>query len=130
MMTMYPGNKTGGIPGLLGDPYYWWEAGAMFGALIDYWHYTGDTTYNPVSTEALLWQVGDDDDYMPLNQTKSLGNDDQAFWGIAAMRAAEVNYPNPPTGKPGWLALAQAVFNTQAGSYDPIYLHQLQLIMY
>lgn len=31
MMTFYPGNKTGGIPGLFGDPYYWWESGAAFG---------------------------------------------------------------------------------------------------
>lgn len=31
MMQFYPGNKTGGIPGLFGDPYYWWESGAVFG---------------------------------------------------------------------------------------------------
>ena len=31
MMQFYPGNQTGGIPGLFGDPYYWWEAGAAFG---------------------------------------------------------------------------------------------------
>lgn len=31
MMQMYPGNKTDGIPGLFGDPYYWWESGAVFG---------------------------------------------------------------------------------------------------
>lgn len=55
----------------------------MFGAMIDYWYYTGDKTYNDVTTEALLFQVGPDVDYMPPNQSKSLGNDDQAFWGIA-----------------------------------------------
>lgn len=33
------------------------------------------------------------------------------------MTAAEVNFPNPPVGQPGWLELAQAVFNTQA---DPL----------
>ena len=48
MMTFYHGNQTGGIPGLLPEPYYWWEAGAMFGSLIDYWYYTGDTSYNDV----------------------------------------------------------------------------------
>lgn len=31
MMQYYPGNRTGGIPGLFGDPYYWWESGAVFG---------------------------------------------------------------------------------------------------
>jgi len=46
MMSYYTGNLTGGTPGLLPAPYYWWESGAMFGALIDYWYYTGDSTYN------------------------------------------------------------------------------------
>lgn len=49
----------------------------MWGAMIDYWLYTGDTSYNAVVTQAMLFQVGANQDYMPLNQTKSLGNDDQ-----------------------------------------------------
>jgi mannan endo-1,6-alpha-mannosidase len=32
---------------------------------------------------------------------------------MSAMLAAETRFPNPPAGKPHWLALAQAVFNTQ-----------------
>ncbi|KAJ9623277.1 hypothetical protein H2203_006217 [Taxawa tesnikishii (nom. ined.)] len=118
MMKYYNGNTTGNIPGLLPGPYYWWEAGAMFGAMIDYWYYTGDTSYNDVVTQAMLFQVGPDEDYMPPNQTKSEGNDDQGFWGMAAMSAAEVNYPNPPDTQPQWLALAQAVFNSQAIRWD------------
>ena len=117
-MLFYPGNKTGGIPGLFGDPYYWWEGGAAFGALIDYWYYTGDSSYNDVTTEAMLFQVGPDLNYMPPNQSKSLGNDDQAFWALAAMSAAEVAFPNPPDGQPQWLALAQAVFNSQAERWN------------
>jgi mannan endo-1,6-alpha-mannosidase len=119
MMKFYSGNVTGGIPGLLPGPYYWWEAGAMFGSLIDYWYYTGDTSYNQVTTQAMLFQVGDKDNYMPSNQSKSLGNDDQAFWGMAAMSAAELKFPNPPSDQPQWLALAQAVFNSQALRWDP-----------
>lgn len=118
MMKFYSGNVTGGIPGLLPGPYYWWEAGAMFGSLIDYWYYTGDTSYNDVTTQAMLFQVGDKDNYMPSNQSKSLGNDDQAFWGMAAMSAAELKFPNPPADQPQWLALAQAVFNSQALRWD------------
>lgn len=118
MLKFYHGNETGGIPGKLPDPYYWWEAGAMFGALIDYWHYTGDTSFNAITTEALLFQVGPDINYMPPNETKTLGNDDQSFWGMAAMSAAEHNYPNPPADQPQWLALAQAVFNSQAFVWD------------
>ena len=90
----------------------------MFGAMIDYWYYTGDSTYNDVTSQALLWQVGPNQDYMPPNQTKTEGNDDQGFWGLAAMSAAEVNFPNPPSNQPQWLALAQAVFNTQVARWD------------
>ena len=118
MLKYYNGNTTGNTPGYLPQPYYWWEAGAMFGSLIDYWYYTGDTTYNDVVTEALLWQVGPNQDFMPPNQTKDEGNDDQSFWGMAALTAAEVNFPNPPPDQPQWLALAQAVFNTQAARWD------------
>lgn len=118
-MSYYTGNRTGDVPGNLPAPYYWWEAGAMFGAMVDYWYYTGDSTYNEETTQALLFQVGPNDDYMPPNQTKTLGNDDQAFWALAALSAAEVNFPNPPADQPQWLALAQAVFNTQVPRWDP-----------
>lgn len=90
----------------------------MFGALIDYWYYTGDDHYNEATTQALLFQVGEYRDYMPRNQTLTEGNDDQGFWGLAVMSAAEYNYPNPPADQPQWLALAQAVFNTQAPRWD------------
>lgn len=86
----------------------------MWGTLIDYWKFTGDDSYNDLITQAMLWQVGPDKDYMPPNVTASLGNDDQGFWGMSAMLAAENNFPDPPEDEPQWLALAQAVFNTQA----------------
>jgi mannan endo-1,6-alpha-mannosidase len=66
----------------------------------------------------MLFQVGPNNDYMTPNQTKTEGNDDQGFWGLAAMSAAEVNFPDPPSDQPQWLALAQAVFNTQAARWD------------
>lgn len=55
---------------------------------------------------------------MPPNQTKTEGNDDQGFWALAVMSAAETNFPNPPSDQPQWLALAQAVFNLQAARWD------------
>ncbi|KAK0626880.1 glycoside hydrolase [Immersiella caudata] len=118
-MQYYKGNLTGQTPGILPGPppagdYYWWEAGAMWGTLIDYWKLTGDASYNEVITEAMLWQTGPGEDYMPPNVTVSLGNDDQGFWGMTAMLAAENGFPDPPPDKPQWLALAQAVFHTQA----------------
>ncbi|KAJ5758945.1 CAZyme family GH76 [Penicillium odoratum] len=118
MMAYYHGNKPGDNPGNLPDPYYWWEAGAMFNSLIDYWFYTGDDTWNDITIQGLLWQAGDTGAFMPNNQSKTEGNDDQAFWGFAAMSAAERNFPNPPSDKMGWLAMAQATFNTQAPRWD------------
>lgn len=118
MMKYYTGNNTGDVAGNLPDPYYWWEAGAMFGVMVDYWYYTNDTTYNEEVKEALLHQAGDEYNFMPTNQTKTEGNDDQGFWGMAAMSAAENKFVDPPDSSPGWLALAQAVFNTMAVRWD------------
>ncbi|MDI1485415.1 MAG: hypothetical protein OHK93_000552 [Ramalina farinacea] len=118
MMTFYTGNHTGDVPGNLPPPYYWWEVGGMFGALINYYYYTGDKTYNDVVTQGMIFQSGPDHDYMTPNQTKTTGNDDQGFWAMAAMAAAEQGFPDPPEGQPGWLALAQATFNTQAYRWD------------
>jgi mannan endo-1,6-alpha-mannosidase len=87
MMNYYKGNQSGQTPGVLVEPYYWWEAGAMFGALIDYWRYTGDSTYNDMTSKAMLWQASLTRDFMPPNQSKSEGNDDQAFWAITALMA-------------------------------------------
>ncbi|TVY76011.1 Mannan endo-1,6-alpha-mannosidase DCW1 [Lachnellula suecica] len=119
MMTYYTGNETGDTPGNLPDPYYWWECGAMMGSLINYWYYTGDTTYNKIVEEAMLHQAGPEYDFEPQNQTKTLGNDDQAFWGMAAMTAAETGFADPPDSHPGWLALAQGVYNRQTSRWDP-----------
>ena len=72
LMSYYTGNQTGQVPGLLPLPYYWWEAGAMLGLLVEYWYLTGDTTYNSEVSQGLLFQVGPNNDYMPPNQTKDL----------------------------------------------------------
>jgi len=71
MMKYYHGNEPGQTAGLLVQPYYWWEAGAMFGQMIEYWFYTGDSQYNEVVTEGLLAQVGPNNNFMPPNQTKT-----------------------------------------------------------
>ncbi|EMC96226.1 glycoside hydrolase family 76 protein [Baudoinia panamericana UAMH 10762] len=118
MMKYYSGNETGGTPGLLPQPYYWWEAGSMCMTMIDYWYYTGDTSYNDAITQAITFQASSYGNFMPANQTATEGNDDQVFWAYAAMTAAELNYPAPPPNYPSWLAMAQAVFNEQASRWD------------
>lgn len=118
LRSYYTGDRPGDVPGNLPQPYYWWECGAMFNAFIDYWYYTGDTQYNAMTTQAMEHQIGDYSAFMPPNQTKTLGNDDQAFWGMAAMTAAENKLPDLASPLPSWLSLAQAVFNTQKNRWD------------
>jgi len=118
MLYYYNGTKPGYAPGILTNPYYWWEAGAMFGVMIHFWALTGNTTLNPLVMDGLLAQKGDGNNFEPANQTKDLGNDDQGFWAYAALDAAEFGFPNPPAGNPSWLSLAQAVFNRQINRWD------------
>lgn len=73
MMAYYVGDQPGQAVGNLPDPYYWWEAGAMFGTMVEYWAYTGDTTYNDKVLKGLLAQVGPNQNYLPPNQTKTEG---------------------------------------------------------
>ncbi|MCJ1387822.1 hydrolase 76 protein [Xylographa bjoerkii] len=115
LMTYYTGNQSSSpvAEGTFPAPYYWWEAGAAWGAMIEYWHYTSDSTYNDVVTQALLSQISSTEDFMPPAEEGQEGNDDQFFWGAAAMSAAEYNFSSPSAPASRWLALAAAVFNDQ-----------------
>ncbi|KAH8902975.1 glycoside hydrolase, partial [Coniochaeta sp. PMI_546] len=91
----------------------------MWNTLIDYWRATGDSSYNDLVTQGILWQVGPGNNFMPPNVTASLGNEDQGFWAMAATTAAETNFTNPSTSPDTqWLALAKNVFETQAARWD------------
>lgn len=118
LMDYYWGSKYGGVIGMFTHPYYWWQAGGAFGGMIDYCYYFDNTTYVDTIIQAMMYQKGDDDNFMPLNQTSTEGNDDQVFWGIAAMQAAERNFTNPPVGQPSWFDLAAATFNTMKNRWD------------
>jgi mannan endo-1,6-alpha-mannosidase len=124
-MKYYKGNQTGQVLGLLDDPppsseYYWWTGAALWSTMMDYWRYTGDDTYNTVTVEGLTAQNGGglSQAFFPRNWTESLGNDDQGLWGIAAMQAAELDFPSAPQGQPSWIELAQAVFDVLAYRYS------------
>lgn len=123
MMTYYKGNESGNVPGILSQPppggeYFWWQGAVVWSTLIDYWHYAGDESYNAVTAEGILWQKGARDDFMPANWTAQIANDDQASWALAAMTAAEFNFPSASAGETSWLELAQNVFATQADRFD------------
>ncbi|KAL5334198.1 glycoside hydrolase [Aspergillus crustosus] len=113
-LLWYKGNETGQIPGSF--PEKWWEGSALFMSLIFYYYYTGDDQYNDLVTQGMQWQAGNGD-YMPSNYSSYLGNDDQFFWGAAAMTAAEVGFPEDDDGY-SWLSLAQGVFNSQIARWD------------
>ncbi|CAK1357050.1 unnamed protein product [Cercospora beticola] len=118
IFTIYKGNETGEIPGLLPDPYYWWHAGLMFDSLINYWAVSGDRDLTDVVSQGLAFQVGPDNNYMPPNQSKSLGNDDMAFWASAALTAAELGLPQPQGFNVSWLQLAENTFNSIVVRWD------------
>jgi mannan endo-1,6-alpha-mannosidase len=66
----------------------------------------------------MLHQVGPKWNHMPPNQSHALGNDDQTFWGLAALPAAEFLNPDPPQDRPQWLALAEAIFDAIVSQWD------------
>ncbi|KAJ5440247.1 Six-hairpin glycosidase [Penicillium cf. griseofulvum] len=53
----------------------------------------------------------------PSNYSQYLGNDDQVFWGLAAITAGELNFPEKD-GEPSWVSLAEGVFNGQVPRWD------------
>lgn len=118
IMDYYEGIRYGGTVGMFQTPYYWWEAGEAFGGMIDTWAWCKNDTYEDIIYDALIHQKGSSNNYVPTNQSTTEGNDDQAFWGLAVMEATERNFTNPPDDEVGWLALAQAVYNTMLARWD------------
>lgn len=89
----------------------------MFDALIQYWHLTRDAQYNSIVSQSIQFQQGANGDFLPANQSKAEGNDDESTWALAAMSAAGPQFPDPQGGT-AWLTLAENVFNAQAARWD------------
>ncbi|KAI0022533.1 glycoside hydrolase [Xylariomycetidae sp. FL0641] len=113
-MSYYTGNitNTPDTIAVFPAPYYWWESGACWGAMLDYSHYTGDKSYDDVITQALVSQVGPNFDFMNPIHYGSEGNDDQAFWAFTILEAAERNFPQPDDAIPPWLDIAANIWNS------------------
>lgn len=118
MLDYYAGDKYGGAVGMFQSPYYWWQAGEAFGGMLDNWYFCQNNTFENLIRKAMLAQTGTKYDYMPDNQTMVEGNDDQGVWGLTVMGAVERNFTDPGDGKPGWLAMAQAIFNEVWSRWD------------
>ncbi|TDZ40636.1 Mannan endo-1,6-alpha-mannosidase DCW1 [Colletotrichum spinosum] len=115
-MSHYNGNISSDpkMVGDLQDPYYWWQAGALWGAMVDYSQYTGDQTYNDVLVQALTAKVntGPNFDFMPPEHAQEEGNDDLGFWGFAVMAAHERNLTQSNPSAPSWLQMGINIFNS------------------
>lgn len=104
--------------------YYWWEAGAFWGALVDYSSYTGDHTYVGETMSALTSQAGQSYDYVPAAQVSSEANDDQAFWIFSVLDALEQGFPALPcvgaAGEcaNGYFKMADNAFNEFVSRYN------------
>ncbi|KAF1837130.1 Six-hairpin glycosidase, partial [Decorospora gaudefroyi] len=98
---------------LLPYPLWWWQSGTAIEALLTYGSATGDKQYEPLLQATLLNQATTTNDFMTPGAT---GNDDQAWWALAAMTAAENGVPQPARSTP-WLDLARNVFNEQKGRW-------------
>ena len=124
LFSFYP-NKNGSRAGLLpldddsgGSEYWWWQSGPFWGTYIDYWHLTGNDSYNEVVTEGILNQTGSYGDFLPASWANQIGNDEQCIWALATMSAAEYGFLSPDSYKLGWLYLSMTVFDEQARLWD------------
>ncbi|KAI0817301.1 mannan endo-1,6-alpha-mannosidase DCW1-like protein [Xylaria sp. FL0064] len=119
-MSYYTGNitNTPTTIAIFPPPHYWWQAGACWGAMLDYSHNTGDSSYDEVITQALLSQVGPNFDFVDPLYAGSEGNDDQAFWAFSILEAAERNFPQPDDSIPPWLQIAENIWNSMVARWD------------
>lgn len=114
-MSFYSSRDDSNIPGKLDGTF--WEGGALFSIMIQYWYLTGDDSNNAAVSEGMYHQRGGDNNYMPANYSSYLGNDDQLTWGLAAMTAAELSYPQK-SSMPSWETMAANVWNSVSSRWD------------
>lgn len=90
------------------------------GAMLDYSHYTNDSTYDNILTTAISSQVvAPTYDLMVPSHYGDEGNDDQAFWTFTVLAAAERNFPQTSDASiPSWLQVAENAFNTMSARWN------------
>lgn len=98
---------------LFAEPIWWWQSGSAVDALLTYTATTGDSQYATLLSNTLITESTATNDFMTVHAT---GNDDQAWWALAALTAAETGLA--PTGSVPWATLAQNVFQEQTGRWD------------
>ena len=111
MLDYYEGTRYGGTVGMFQPPYYWWEAGEAFGAMLQNWFLCDNDTFVPLIQDAIVHQAGPQWDFMPENQTMVEGNDDQGVWAMTLMEAVERGFPEVE-GAASYLTMAENTFKT------------------
>lgn len=121
-MGYYSGNASGLSKEDIGvfpkPPYYWWEAGAAWGALIEYTQLTGDKSYVETLHQALVTNYGPDKNLILDWKRDQEGNDDQAFWALSVMSAVEYNFPEPADTPATYLEIAINAWNNMVSRWD------------
>ena len=84
--------------------------------MVRYSALTGDSQFDDVIANALWAQSSEYLNFMPPNQTLTLGNSDQGAWAIAAMTAAETGFKKPEDGE--WVDLVKNVFDNLVARWD------------
>lgn len=93
--------------------YPWWEGGPVTEALVTYYAETGDSQYNNIIETTLLSQATEDNNFL---QAECTGNDDQVWWALAALAAAESGMTSS-YGMP-FSHFARVVFEEQKRRWD------------
>jgi mannan endo-1,6-alpha-mannosidase len=122
LLTYYKGNVSGLPKEEVGvfpkPPYYWWEAGAAWGGMIEYTSFTGDASYVELLHQALVGNYGPSNDILIPWKTDQEGNDDQAFWALALMSALEYQFPEPSEAPATYLEVVENCFNNIVPRWD------------
>jgi mannan endo-1,6-alpha-mannosidase len=89
------------------------------GALLDYSHYTQDSSYDQLLSTALSANIGPTNDLMIPKYQGQEGNDDQAFWTFNMLTAAERNLPQVEDASvPSWIQVAENAWNSLSGRWN------------
>jgi mannan endo-1,6-alpha-mannosidase len=104
--------------------------------MIEYTMFTGDNSHTKTLQQALTANYGPANDFILdyrrgqtvsstilrclvfLKLMRSQGNDDQAFWALAAMSALEYQFPDPEKAPAAYLEVAINSFNNIVGRWD------------
>ncbi|KAL5377698.1 hypothetical protein DPSP01_009623 [Paraphaeosphaeria sporulosa] len=121
LMSYYSANASG-LPaeevGYIPKPHYWWESGAMWGAMVEYTNIVGDESYVKTIQQGLTANYGPEKNFILDYKRDQTGNDDQAFWCLATMSAAEYGFPEPEDAPATYLEVSKNCFNNIVSRWD------------